>query len=181
MAAKAFLRNYSLQIVSSPLLQQVIDQMQLDVPPDALRGNVNVSADEADLTLSIEVKHPVISVAQELPQRLAQAFVEKHRQENLQIDQRDRIVVDVMDNATPVELFSPKTKINALAGGILGGLVGAFVIFVLEFLQSAFIRNSEDVERFLGLTVLGSIPTITGKETMPTRRVRARRWFWQRA
>jgi capsular polysaccharide biosynthesis protein len=168
LAAKAFLRNYSLQIVSSSLLQQVIDQMQLDVPPAALRDRINVSSDEADLTITIEVKHPQVNITQELPQKLGEAFVVKHREENLQIDQRDRILVDLLDNATPVELYSPRTSVNAAAGGILGLLIGLFVAFFIEWLESDIIRTAEDAEKQLGVTTLGLIPTMTEKEARAT-------------
>ncbi len=181
LVTKELLHNYSQQIVTTKMLQPVIDQLQLDITPEKLKERVNVSADEADLLINIEVKDPIQANAPKVAQTIADAFVVKHRQDNNIIDQRDRILVDVHDGPTPVELFSPKTRINAVAGGILGALVGVFVVFLLEYLESAYVRNSEDVERLLGLTVLGSIPTMTEKATASTEGVRARRWFWQRA
>jgi capsular polysaccharide biosynthesis protein len=181
LASKELLHNYSQQIVTTKMLQPVIDQLQLDITPEKLKERVNVSADEADLLINIEVKDPIQANAPKVAQAIADAFVVKHRQDNLQVDQQNRILVDVHDGPTPVELFSPKTRINAVAGGILGALVGVFVVFLLEYLESAYVRNSEDVERLLGLTVLGSIPTMTEKATASTEGVRARRWFWQRA
>jgi len=38
---------------------------------------------------------------------------------------------------------------------------------VIEYLQSAFIRKPEDIEKALNLTVLGTIPTIRGKDVQP--------------
>ncbi len=181
MASKDLLHNYSQQIVTTKMLQSVVDQLQLDVSPAVLKERVNVSADEADLLINIEVKDPIQDNAPKVAQALGDAFVVKHRQDNLIIDQQNRILVDIHDGPTPVELFSPKTKINVAAGGILGALVGAFVIFLLEFLQAAYVRSADDVERFLGLTVLGSIPTMTNKDAVSEQRAPARQWFWPRA
>jgi protein tyrosine kinase modulator len=181
LASKELLNNYSQQIVTTKLLQSVVDQLQLDISPDTLKDRVNVSADGTNLLINIEVKDPVQANAPKIAQALADAFVVKHRQDNLQIDQQDRILVDIQDGPTPVQLFSPQTKINAAAGGILGALVGFLVVFLLEYFESSYMRNAEDVERLLGLTVLGSIPTMTEREAESGQEMRARRWFWQRA
>ncbi len=181
LAIKNLLQLYSQQLQTKILAQQVIDELQLDVSADKFQSDVNVSANEATFQLQIQVKYPEQDTAPKIAQQLAQDFVVAHQQANLQIDQQDRILIDIMDNATPPELFSPKTKINVAAGGILGGLAGVFVIFLLEFLQSAYVRSTEDVERYLGLTVLGAIPTMTNREALAERQVHVRRWFWQRA
>ncbi len=182
MATKDLLHNYSMQIVTTKLLQAVSDQLQLDPANiEALKSRVNVSVDEANLLINIEVKDPIQDNPPKIAQALADAFVVKHRQDNLVIDQQNRILVDIHDGPTQTEIFSPKTKINVVAGGILGGLVGTLVIFLLEFLQSAYVRNADDVERYLGMTVMGSIPTMTDKGAMSEQRVHARKWFWQRA
>ena len=94
---------------------------------------------------------------------LAQVFVSTHNQENLQIDQQDRILVSILRNATSPVIFSPKTSINTAAGAILGALIGVLIVFVMEWLDSDIVRTSEDVERFVGVTVLGSIPIFADK------------------
>jgi capsular polysaccharide biosynthesis protein len=181
LAIKNLLRLYSQQLQTETIAQQVVDQLQLDIPAQKFRSEVAVSPNEADYTLLIEVKDPNIDMVQRMVQTLAETFVIQHDQENLEIDQNDRILVNILDNATPPEKFSPKTTINVAAGGILGALAGAVVVFLVEFLQSGYIRRADDVERALKLTVLGAIPTISSKEGGAARSSTARRWFWQRA
>ena len=55
-------------------------------------------------------------------------------------------------------LAKPQTKINVLAGGILGGILGLLLIFVLEYLDDT-LKTAEDVERFAGLATIGVIPS----------------------
>jgi capsular polysaccharide biosynthesis protein len=46
---------------------------------------------------------------------------------------------------------------NGLAGVILGMAI-AIGIIVLQYMMNDTVKNAEDVERYLGLSVLGSIP-----------------------
>ncbi len=158
LAVKDLLRLYGQQIITTRLLQQVIDKLQLDVKPEKLKSEVSVAPSEADLLIVVEVKDPLPTNTPKIAQALADAFVLKHQQDNLQIDQRDRILVEIHDGPTPLEQFFPNTRINVAAGGILGALVGFFAVFVLEYIESANLRSADDVEKVLGVTVLGAIP-----------------------
>lgn len=160
LAIKNLLRLYGEQMRTKNIAQQVIDQLQLDMAPEKFLGGVEVSANEDRYTLDVAVKDPNIDMVPRMTQALAENFIILHQQENLQIDQNDRILVNLLDNATPPEKFSPKTTINVLAGAILGALAGVIAIFIVEYIQSAYIRKPEDVERTLNLTVLGAIPTL---------------------
>ncbi len=53
---------------------------------------------------------------------------------------------------------------GALAGGVLGAMLGVVILFALEWLESDVVRSNEDVERYLGVPVIGSIPTISTRE-----------------
>jgi len=55
-------------------------------------------------------------------------------------------------------LHTPKTKINTIAGALIGLLLGGAVVFVLEYLESNIVRRKDDIERFLELPVLAAIP-----------------------
>ena len=163
LAIKNLLRNYVQQMQSPAITQPVIDQLQLDVSPDKFVSQLNFNADESTLLITIEARHPDPAVAAKMAQTLAEDFVSAHNQQNLQIDQQDRILVSILQNATSPAIFSPKTSINTLAGAILGALIGLVVVFALEWIESDIVRTAEDVERFIGLTVLGSIPTMGEK------------------
>ena len=176
-AIKNLLRLYVEQMQSPLMTQQVIDKLQLDVTPEKFSSQINFNADESTLKITIEARHPIKEVAPRMAQGLAETFVSFRNQENLQIDQRDHILVNILYNATSPELFSPKTSVNAAAGAILGGLIGVLIVFILEWLESDIVRTAQDVERHIGVTVLGAIPTIGDGRSKTTP---ARRWFWQR-
>jgi capsular polysaccharide biosynthesis protein len=164
LAIKNLLRNYVQQMQSPAITQQVIDKQQLDMTPEKFVSLLNFNADESTLTISIESRHPIPAVAAKMAQTLSDVFIATHNQENLQVDQQDRILVKPLRNATSPIIFSPKTSINTLAGAILGALIGVIIIFALEWIESDIVRTAEDVERHIGVTVLGAIPTIAEKE-----------------
>ena len=59
---------------------------------------------------------------------------------------------------------------NALAGLILGALVGVIIVLGLEWLESGVLRTPEDVERVLALNVLGAIPPAESEKAAASRR-----------
>ena len=49
---------------------------------------------------------------------------------------------------------------------MLGLLIGVVLVLVLEFLDAGIVRTHKDVERFLGMSVLGSIPAYDGEASL---------------
>lgn len=160
-AAKALLRNYAANMYSLPWAQQVIDRLQLDVTPEDLKSRVTIDPDETRFTLQIEVKDYSPELANRIAETWAQLTVEWRQQENQKLlEKRDWVNASIIE-PPKASLYTPQTKINTLAGLILGGLVGVLVVFGLEWIESGIVRTPEDMERFAGLTVLGAIPTVT--------------------
>jgi capsular polysaccharide biosynthesis protein len=159
---KDILRSYVVRLDTYKMAQKVIDRAQLDMSTDELKSKLTISSDASNYTIQIDAKDTDPIVAKQIAQTMAELFVEEREQWNQQQDQRDRVSVSIVDNVRDVELFSPKTKINALAGAIFGAIVGGLIVLVLEWLESDIVRTPEDVERFVGWTVLGTIPGTPG-------------------
>ena len=181
LAIKNVLRNYVEHLRTRRMAQKVIDHLQLDIKPEALLGKVAIDPDEANYTIQIEAKDMSAAEAQRIAQTFAELFVQERQIKNLEVDQRDRILTSIVDSATAPEIFSPKTSINMLAGGVLGALLGLVILFVLEWLESDVVRSHEDIERFTGVPVIGSIPTITTREAGAADAPRPGFAFWRRA
>ena len=45
-----------------------------------------------------------------------------------------------------------------LAGAVFGAIIGGIIVFFLEWLQSDILRTAADVEKAVGVAVLGAIP-----------------------
>lgn len=159
---KDILRNYVVRLNSHKMAQKVIDRAQLDMTTDELKSKLTISSDASNYTIQIDAKDTDPLVALQIAQTMAEEFVAEREAWNQEQDKRDRVEVSIVDNVRQAELYSPKTKMNALAGLIFGAIVGGVIVFVLEWLESDIVRTPEDVERFVGWTVLGTIPANPG-------------------
>ena len=157
-ATKDLLRNYVLNIKSHSMTQKAIDRAQLDVSTYDFLANLDVSDDSANLSITIQAESHDPEEARLMAQTLADVFVEERTQWNSEQDKRDRIYVEKVDDIRDVPLSSPKIKFNMLAGAVFGAIVGAVIIFFLEWLQSDILRTAVDVEKAMGVAVLGTIP-----------------------
>jgi capsular polysaccharide biosynthesis protein len=157
------LRSLAGDITTHRFLGRVIDQAELDMTTDDLLDGrtVFVKDESADFTITITVRDPSEQVAIEIVNTVAALFKEERDAWNSLQDKRDRIDVEIRDPARFASVYSPNTKINVAAGGVLGALIGVLVIAVLEWLQAGVIHNTEDMDR-LGVPALGAIPTETG-------------------
>lgn len=66
--------------------------------------------------------------------------------------------VSIIEPAVPqLKPIKPKKKQNVMIGGFLGLFAGICMAFLIEFINPVF-RTREDVDQFLGLPVLASLP-----------------------
>jgi len=156
---RGVMRNYAGTIESRPNAQEVINRLELDITPEQFRQKITVSPNEADLVLQINADDYDPLIARDIAQTAAEVFVEQINVYMLDQDKRDRVAVTIRDYALPGTLHKPKWKINVLAGGGFGLIMGVLIVFVLEWLASEIIRTPEDIERQMELAVLGVIPS----------------------
>ena len=84
-------------------------------------------------------------------------LIQRQSDINATLRKEDRIFIEFIDN--PVYgLDRPLWKINTMAGAVLGALLGLILVFSLEWLESGVVRRGDDVERFLDIPIIGSIP-----------------------
>lgn len=152
--------QYQHEILTRKLATQVDQDLKLDLPVEDLLSRVHVSSDTNGYVLTITVDNPDPNNAAAIAQDWAEKFIEQHQVEIAQADPQNRIEVIELDNPLPGTLFFPKTKQYVVAAGVLGLVVGAALAFLLEYLDDT-LRTPEDVERFTGLPMVGSIPIAT--------------------
>jgi len=179
-AAKEWLPLYRERIQSDQMLREVISRLRLDFDLDTLKGKIATSADQATFSIQIEARDHDPEIAKSIAETLAQVFKEDQDEFNQLQDKRDRLEVSILNDARYC-LFSPRKKINTLAGGIFGVMLGVVIVFFLEWLESDIVRTVEDVERHVGIAVLGSIPAMPSEEVVPIGARRKRRWAFLRS
>lgn len=80
--------------------------------------------------------------------------------------------VSVLDEAMlPPYPVRPRTRVNLLVGALFGLFLGVAAAFFLDYLDNTF-RTPDDIEKYLGLSVLGVIPRIREEQGLAHNAVR---------
>ena len=149
-------RDYAELVKSRPVLEQVIAVLNLDMEPEDLAKNITVETPTDTRILSISVESDNPKEAKEIADTLRET-VSSEIKEIMHAESVDTIE----DGNLPKEPSSPSLKKNMVLGGALGVFL-ALAILIFIFLRDDTIKNPDDVEQYLGLNVLTSIP-IKGK------------------
>ncbi|MCD7833302.1 MAG: Wzz/FepE/Etk N-terminal domain-containing protein [Lachnospiraceae bacterium] len=149
----ALTEDYAMIIKSRTVLNEVIDEMGLDLDYKALGKLVSVS--NPDSTHIVQIT--VTCSDPELARDIANALVE------IGVDQ----IYQVVGSSMPTVIdYSAAESVEEIADSLLswlvkGGLLGAVLIcgiLVLRSLMDTSLKTEEDIEKYLGLPVLSSIP-----------------------
>lgn len=156
-AAKQLLRGYVQWINSSYRAEDVINELQLDMTPQELLGDITVASDDSSFIIQINVENSDGDLANDIARTWGNRFIQWRIDDNADQRREDRVDAEFIDDPTIVGV-APNTKINTVAGAVFGALLGLIVIFVLEWIESGIMRRTVDVERYLDIPVIGTIP-----------------------
>jgi capsular polysaccharide biosynthesis protein len=168
LATKQILRGFVAYIDSLNFAQLVINAKGLDMKADVLKPKVTIASKDEDYIIQIDVLDTDPAQSEAIALEWANQFVQWRDQDNLKQQKADRVDANIVQNPTTGK-FRPQTTLNVVAGAIIGLLLGIVIVFFLEAIESNILRSPDDVERVLGITVIGAIPT-EGTEAARSRR-----------
>ncbi|MGN0165974.1 MAG: YveK family protein [Lachnospiraceae bacterium] len=153
-------KDYAELIKSRTVMSNVIAELDLKnkyndmsgITPDGLAGMITVTTSNETRVLQITVTDTDPARAQDIANAVRVAA-------SRQIyDVMDIDAVNVVDYANlPETPVSPNTKKNIVIGGLLGFLLAVAGVVIVYLLDDT-IKNPDDVEKYLELSVLASIP-----------------------
>ena len=150
------LKDYTELVKSRTVMEQVIAVLNLDVKPEELMKMISVEAATDSRILTIKVENDDPKQAKEIADAVREAV-------SVQITEiMDADAVNTVEKADlPSAPSSPNTMKNTMMGGILG-IILAMGVVVLIYIMDDTIKTPDDVERYLGLNTLTSIPIAEG-------------------
>jgi capsular polysaccharide biosynthesis protein len=151
------LSNFSLQLTTVKLAQDVVDQLRLDIAPQTLVGRVKVTPQQDNFMLLVEADNADPRTAERIATTLAATFVNQYTAANAEAPRQDRIDVSLLDDAEPAKLNRPRAEVNIAAGALAGLLLGIVLVFALEFLDDT-IKTVDDIESVMAMRTVGTIP-----------------------
>ncbi|HEX9369627.1 MAG TPA: lipopolysaccharide biosynthesis protein [Roseiflexaceae bacterium] len=142
-------------------LDKISAQLGLDRDADwLLDKHVAIQALPDEQKMVVQVTYPDPDVAPKLADALGANMVGLVAAQNAALEGSSRINVVELQSARPPTLYwPPRGSLTAGAGGVLGLILGLLLAFILEALDNS-LKSPADVERFVGLTTLGAIPTV---------------------
>ena len=162
-------KDYAELIQSRTVLEGVIAQLNLDMSYKELLDKVSVETSSDSRIVSICVTDEDPYTASEIANAVRDMAAE-HIQSVMDIE-----AVNVVDSANiPNEKASPSLAKNGVIGGILGVIIAMAAVIII-YLTNDTIKVEEDVERYLGLSVLGSIPFSEKESRSKKKKSRRRR------
>jgi capsular polysaccharide biosynthesis protein len=108
----------------------------------------------------IQVTYPDASTAPKLADAIGANMVGLVAAQNAALEGSSRINVIEIQSARPPTLYwPPRAAVTVPAGLLLGLVLGLLLAFILEALDNS-LKSPSDIERYVELPVLGSIPAI---------------------
>ncbi|MFQ9516155.1 MAG: YveK family protein [Eubacterium sp.] len=159
LAFATYLANdYQILLTSEPVLQEVKEELHLSMSTSKLASMISVELKEDTRIMDI-------SVTSTSP-KMAKAIADKVRDV---ANAKTKAVMDGIEAVNPIDEAklptspaSPNIKKYTLLGAIAG--VGISLIIVsLIFIFDDTIKTTDDIENYLGISVLAAIPKKSGK------------------
>lgn len=151
-------QDYKVITTSRPVLEGVIEELGLDLTYEQLKQKISIGNPQDTRILSVTVTDPDPQMAKKIVDSVANVSSE--------------YIGDIMemippkmieDGQLPTQKSSPSNAKNAMLGAMLGMILTCGLI-TLQIILNDTIQTEEDVEKYLGLTVLAEIPVRDGEE-----------------
>lgn len=149
-------KDYSVLITSRPVLEKVIENLDLKMSYNALKGNVSINNPEDTRLLFITVTMNDAKQAKAVVNELSAVSSEFIG------DKMEVSPPKVVEEGEIGSKTGPSITKNAVMGFVVGAFLVCAVIVVLELLNDT-IQKEDDIERYLDIPTLAVIPEKTVK------------------
>ncbi|MCG8498937.1 MAG: Wzz/FepE/Etk N-terminal domain-containing protein [Firmicutes bacterium] len=145
------------ELVNSRLVANtVIEELGLtDMNISQLVGKLSVNLKDDTRLIQIKAEHTHPEMAKNIAAKVTEVFKEKA------IELMDVENVHVIDEAeVPEAPIRSRKVINVVVAAIVGVMIGLGIILLIEYFDDT-IKTPEDVQKHLGLPVIGTIPAFS--------------------
>ncbi|MHB9145034.1 MAG: YveK family protein [Symbiobacteriia bacterium] len=151
-------RTYAEIAKSRSIAGHVVESLNLKIPVETMQKRINVAAVKDTQVIRISVDGATPQEAQAAAIAVSSVFIDQVKG-LMKVEN-----VAVIDPAeAPTDPTKPRPLLNVAVAGVLAVMLGFGLMFLLEYLDNT-IKTHEDVARYLGLPVLGTIPLIDLKD-----------------
>jgi capsular polysaccharide biosynthesis protein len=165
------INTYNVIIKSPAILDIVVEDLDLKMTAADLNGKITVGSEKDSQVVNIAVLDDNPTIAAQIANKTAEVF----KNEIANIMNVDNVSIlakaTVSENPAPIK---PRPLLNVAIALVVGLMAGVGVSFLLEYFNNT-IKNEQDVEKILGLPILGVIATIDDQKMGELKMQRASR------
>ncbi|OIJ21735.1 capsular biosynthesis protein [Anaerobacillus alkalidiazotrophicus] len=165
------INTYNVIIKSPIILDKVRSELGLERSTESLNSQISVGAERNSQVVGITVQDPDPALAVQIANTVASVF----QREIVSIMNVDNVSIlseaTLTENPAPVK---PNPTLNMAIAFVVGLMAAVGLAFLLEFLDNT-IKTEKDIEKHLGISVIGAIPTFEVDHQMVARSVNSRR------
>ncbi|MBV7508961.1 capsular biosynthesis protein [Bacillus sp. sid0103] len=150
------INTYNVIITSPRILDTVSEELKLKMTYTELKGKITVGSEKDSQVVNVSVQDPDPEVAADIANKTAEVFQRKLKGIMSVNNVSILAPADVSENPAPIK---PRPLLNVAIAIVVGLMAGVGLAFLLEYFNNT-IKNEQDVDKILGLPVLGVIATI---------------------
>lgn len=144
--------DYVVLITTRPVLDQVIAELGLGITTSQLEGKISASVvtDSRIISITVEDSSPIM--AKRIVDCVAAVSAER-----ICAVMNSEMVNVVQEGEVSEFPSSPSVMKNTILAGLIGMFLAGAVV-IIRFMLNDTIMTPEDVEKYLGISVIGTIP-----------------------
>jgi capsular polysaccharide biosynthesis protein len=147
------INTYSVVIKSPTILSEVIKNLNLEMTPDQLAKAITVNSAQNSQVFTVTVETASSTRSVKIANEVARVFKDKI-QSIMKVDNVS--VLSKAELAASLSPVKPSLKMNVAIAFVVGLMVSIGIAFLLDYLDNT-VKTEEDIEKQLGLPVLGAI------------------------
>jgi capsular polysaccharide biosynthesis protein len=158
LTSQQLVKDYKEIVKSRRVTSRVIDELNItNLSASKLADKISVNSKNDTRLIEIKVEDNNPELASNIANKVAEVFIsEITKFMNLEN-------INIVDTAQPsIDPIKPRPLMNTAVAFIVGLLLAVGLAFAIEYLDDT-IKSAEDVEKYLGVTVLGSVPEFSEK------------------
>ncbi|MGE6375508.1 YveK family protein [Peribacillus muralis] len=153
------INTYNVIIKSSAILELVKEDLGLDMTAAELNEKISVTSEQNSQVVNILVEDENPKTAVDIANKTAEVF-QKQIVEIMNVDNVTLLAkAEYKENPSPIK---PQPILNIAIALVVGLMAGVGLAFLLEYLDNT-IKTEQDIEKQLGVPILGVIGTIDGQ------------------
>ncbi|MGR3766046.1 YveK family protein [Rossellomorea sp. NS-SX7] len=154
------INTYTVIIKSPAILEKVIADADLNMDVSQLNSKITVGSENESQVMNLSVQDTDPKKAATIANMTAEVF-QKEIPNIMNVDNVSILAkAEVGEKQSPIK---PKPYLNIAIAAVVGMMIGVGLAFLLEFLDNT-VKTEQEVEKLLGLPVLGSIAKISEQD-----------------